>query len=257
MRVGIIGYGKMGVIIRQTALKRGHQVTVVIDRTSGKKEVTGKELTSACLPLDVIIDFSEPWSVVDNIKRYGELKLSAVIGTTGWYDKMDQVSSLVERSGIGLLWSGNFSLGANLFFQLVRAAGRAMNLFPQYDAMVHEYHHRQKADCPSSTEQIIGNILIDTLERKSSTVTGFLDRPIESFELHISSTRGGSIPGTHQVIFDSDVDSILLEHSTRNRSGFAEGALAAAEWIQGRQGLYEMEDMMQSIIGGEENQKFI
>ncbi len=174
-----------------------------------------------------------------------------VIGTTGWYDRMDQVAAIVKKTGIGLIWSGNFSLGVNLFFQLVKTAGRVMNRFPQYDAMVHEYHHRRKADSPSGTAQMIGEILLDVLESKSSPVTGSPDRRIEDYEMHISSTRGGSIPGTHRVIFDSDVDTIVLEHCARNRGGFAEGAVLAAEWINGRKGFYNIDDMMLSMIGGE------
>ncbi len=257
MRIGIIGYGKMGAIIREKALKRGYQVPVVIDRKSTAGEVTGRELTPKDLPLDVVLDFSEPKSVVDNIAGYGEMKLTAVIGTTGWYHEMERVAAVVAERGIGLIWSSNYSLGANLFFHLVKLAGRAMNRFPQYDVMVHEYHHRHKVDCPSGTEQVLGQILMDTLDRKGSAVTGPLDRPLQDFELHISSTRGGSIPGTHQVIFDSDVDTILLEHSARDRSGFAEGALAAAEWVRERKGLFTMADMMQSIIGGGEDEKSV
>lgn len=205
------------------------------------------------MPLDVIIDFTEPQVVVENIERYGRLGLAAVIGTTGWYDRFDRVDAVVEKSGIGLIWSGNFSLGVNLFFYLVKHAGKIMNRFPRYDALVHEYHHRRKADSPSGTAQMLGDILIKYLDRKSQTVTAGLDRRIEENELHISSTRGGSIPGTHRVVFDSDEDTIILEHSARSRAGFAEGAVLAAEWIRGRKGLYSIDDMMHSLIGGEEN----
>ncbi len=251
MRIGIAGYGKMGILIRQTALARGHDVPVVVDPVSTAEEVTARKPSSTSMPLDVIIDFSEPQVLVDNVKRYGEMNLAAVVGTTGWYDKMDQVAAVVEKSGIGLIWSGNFSLGVNLFFHILKAAGRLMNRFPQYDVMVHEYHHRHKSESPSGTEHMIGDILINALDRKSSTVSGLLNRRIENSELHISSTRGGSIPGAHQVIFDSDVDTIILEHTARNRQGFAEGAVIAAEWIYGRKGFYNIEHMMQSIIGGE------
>ncbi len=253
MRIGIAGYGFMGRLIRETALERGHTVPVVIDPAVSADEVTDRELTSNSLPLDVIIDFTHPQAVVDNIKRYGELGFTAVIGTTGWYERMDEVSAVVEKSGIGLIWSGNFSLGVNLFFRLVKAAGKMMNRFPGYDAMVHEYHHRRKADSPSGTAQMIGELLLDSLDSKTEAVTDSPRRRIKASELHVSSTRGGSIPGTHRVIFDGDDDTIVLEHSARNRSGFAEGAVLAAEWIRGRSGLYHIDDMMQSIIGGGEN----
>lgn len=254
MRIGIAGYGQMGVVTRQTALARGHLVPTVIDPQSDAEEVTAKELTCLSPPLDVIIDFSSPQAVVNNIERYGKLKLAVVIGTTGWYEQMERVASIVKESGIGLIWSSNFSLGVNLFFQLVETAALLMNRFPQYDVLVHESHHRRKIDSPSGTAKMIGEILIDRLERKNTILDELPDRRIKDHELHLSSSRGGSIPGSHRVIFDSEVDTIVLEHNARSRCGFAEGAVRAAEWIYGRNGLYTINDMMNSIIRGEDNQ---
>lgn len=243
----------MGALIRRSALSRGYEVPVVIDPYSVAGEVTNRELTAKSLPLDVIIDFTEPQVVLQNIERYAELGVEAVVGTTGWYAHMDRVAQLVERSGIGLIWSGNFSLGVNIFFHLVKSAGKIMNRFSQYDVMIHECHHRHKADSPSGTAQMIGDLIIAALDRKSRPVYDLSSRKIEETELHISSTRGGSIPGLHQVIYDSEIDSITLEHSARNREGFAEGALLAAEWIKGRSGLYTIDDLMESIIGGDDH----
>ncbi len=243
----------MGVLVRQKALEAGYSVPVVVDPSSDAAEVTERELTSTSAPLDVIIDFTEPGAVIKNIKRYGELKVSAVIGTTGWYEDMKLVEEVVAASGIGLIWSGNFSLGVNLFFRLVEAAGEIIDKFDQYDVLVHEYHHRQKVDSPSGTAQMIGDILIAALGRKNKAVTCRLDRPIEKDELHISSTRCGSNPGIHRVVFDSEIDTITLEHSIRSRAGLADGSLLAARWIHGRSGLYNINNMMQSIIGGVEN----
>jgi 4-hydroxy-tetrahydrodipicolinate reductase len=250
MRIGIAGYGRMGRLIRELALASGHQVPVVIDPRSTADEVTGRVLTSKSLPLDVIIDFTEPAVVVDNIYCYAEMKVPSVIGTTGWYSSMDQVAAVVEKNETGLIWSGNFSLGVNLFCFLVREAGRIMNRFPQYDPMVHEYHHRHKVDSPSGTAQMIGEILVSTLERKKELVNNLPERSLNEHELNISSTRGGSIPGTHLVLFDSEADTISLKHSARNRSGFAEGALVAAEWIRDKKGLFDINDLMDSITGG-------
>jgi 4-hydroxy-tetrahydrodipicolinate reductase len=251
VKIGIAGYGKMGVLIRQRALACGHEVPVVVDPFSKAPEVTNRELIANSLPLDVIMDFTKPDVAIENVRRYGELKISAVVGTTGWYNRLDQVKEIVDNSGIGLIWSGNFSLGVNLFFHLVKTAGRAMNRFPQYDVAVHEYHHRNKADSPSGTAEMLGNLIVDSMDRKTVRVSGSLDRQIAENELNISSTRAGSIPGTHQVIFDSEVDTIILEHSARNRTGFADGALLAAEWIAGRSGLFSIDDLMRSIIGEE------
>ncbi len=253
MRIGIVGYGQMGRLIRQGALAHGYEVPEVIDPGSSAVEVTARELTSISATLDVIIDFTYPEVVVANIERYGELRIPAVIGTTGWYDQMEQVAAIVEKADIGLIWSGNFSLGVNLFFQMVENASLLMNRFSQYDAAIHEYHHRKKADSPSGTARMLGDIMIRYLERKSKQVSDLPQGGIKDHELHLSSTRGGSMPGRHQVIFDSDVDTIVLEHSARNREGFAEGALVAARWICGRKGLFSIKDMMQSIAGGEKN----
>lgn len=251
--IGITGYGKMGSLIRQKASEKGHQVPIITDPFSKAEEVTNRTLPSTAEKLDVIVDFSDPGAVVDNIRHYLKMKVNAVIGTTGWYDQMEEVAGLVAKSGTGLVWSGNFSLGVNIFFYILKTAGRVMNRFSDYDVMVHEYHHCRKAESPSGTALMIGDILIDALERKHSTVTGTLDGRRQESEMHISSTRGGSIPGTHKVIFDSDVDSIVLEHTARNRNGFAEGAIMAAEWIYGRKGFYSIDQMMGSVIRGDES----
>ncbi|MFO7952254.1 MAG: 4-hydroxy-tetrahydrodipicolinate reductase [Bacillota bacterium] len=251
MQIGIAGYGKMGKMIYQLAREKGHEVPLIIDPQSTEEEVTARKLDSTSPQLDVIIDFTTPETVLDNIKDYGQFELPAVIGTTGWYDQMEQVARIVKDCGIGLIWSGNFSLGVNLFFQLVKAAGNLINRFPEYDVMVHEYHHRQKADSPSGTAQMIGDILVDSFDWKTLPLSKEPHRKLKDCELQISSTRGGFIPGTHQVIFDSEVDTIALEHCARNRTGFAKGAIMAAEWIKNRKGFYNIDDMMQSIIKGE------
>ncbi len=253
MRIGIAGYGVMGALIRQTALDRGHEVPAVIDPQSDAAEVTATELACLSPPLDVIIDFTSPQAAVKNIERYGELKVSAVIGTTGWYEQMGRVASIVEESGIGLIWASNFSLGVNLFFRLIEEAATMMNRFPQYDPFVHESHHRRKLDSPSGTAKMIGDILIGKIEGKKTIVTELPDRRLKDDELHLSSSRGGTVPGNHRVVFDSEVDTIILEHSARSRRGFAEGAVLAAEWIRGRSGLYGITDFMNSISGGVKN----
>jgi len=127
-----------------------------------------------------------------------------------------------------------------------------MNRFTGYDAAIDEYHHRHKADSPSGTATMLGDILLSTIERKKSILSGSPEGVIAEEQLNISSTRCGSVPGTHRIIFDSEVDTIILEHAARSREGFALGAVKAAEWIRGRSGLYSIDDMMKSILGGEE-----
>ncbi len=254
MRIGIAGFGQMGALVRQAALARGHLVPLVLDPQSRAKEVNAREFTCLSPPLDVIIDFTSPQAVVKNIERYAELQVAAVVGTTGWYAQMERVASIVKESGIGLIWSSNFSLGVNLFLKLIETAASIMNRFPQYDVLVHESHHRRKIDSPSGTARMIADLLLEKLDGKSSLLTDLPERPLEERELHLSSSRGGSAPGEHRVVFDSDVDTIILEHSARSRCGFAEGAVQAAEWICGRSGLYDINDLMNSTIRGEENQ---
>jgi len=194
---------------------QGHLVPTVIDPQSNAEEVTAKELTCLSPPLDVIIDFTSPQAAVKNIERYGELKVSAVIGTTGWYEQMEQVASIVEESGIGLIWSSNFSLGVNLFFRLVETAASMMNRFPQYDLFVHESHHRRKVDSPSGTAKMIGDILLDKLDRKK-TILNELPTASSKIMSYIYHQAGGGDPGNHRVIFDSEVDTIVLEHNARS-----------------------------------------
>ncbi len=251
MRIGISGYGRMGVLIRQHALQQGHEVPVVIDPVSSAPEVTHQSWQGVDRELvDVIIEFSLPQVAVENIASAAAADIPIVVGTTGWYSRMDEVKKLLDREGSGCIWSGNFSLGVNIFFRLTKTAAKLFNRFAQYDCMVHEYHHKHKADSPSGTAEMIGDILVGGLDRKTHVVTEELKRSIEPEELHVTSTRGGSIPGTHRVTFDSDVDTVVLEHTARNRSGFAQGAVLAAEWIIGRQGLYTIDDMMKEIIEG-------
>jgi 4-hydroxy-tetrahydrodipicolinate reductase len=254
LRIGIAGFGKMGKMIRQQALEKGHQVAAVIDPSSAEQEVTARGISPAILPLDVIIDFTHPEGLIDNVKLYGELKLPAVIGTTGWYSRLSEVATIVNRAETGLIWSGNFSLGVNIYFQLIKAAAGLMERFEQYDVLVSEVHHRQKKDCPSGTAEMIGVILLDALSRKNRIITGNPGQPLCEEDLHISSSRGGAVPGLHRVVFDSEIDTIAIEHTARNRSGFAEGALLAAEWIVNKKGLYNIDDLMQAVIGGDKRE---
>jgi len=257
LRIGISGYGQMGVLIRQKALAWGFAVSEVIDPHGSAAEITAREISSISTRPDVIIDFTHPKAVIANIEQCGELKIPVVVGTTGWYDQMGQVADIVKKAGIGLVWAGNFSLGVNLFLRLVETAGLLMDRFPQYDAAVHECHHRYKADSPSGTAQMIGDIMIRTLGRKSETVSDSPESKIGEHQLHLSSTRIGSVPGMHRLIFDSEFDTLILEHRARSREGFAEGALAAAQWIFGREGFYNINEMMESVIGGVEDREHL
>jgi 4-hydroxy-tetrahydrodipicolinate reductase len=245
MKIAIIGYGKMGHEIEKVAKAKCIAATTIDPNNSANyKEINEQSMKD----VDVCVDFTHPDSVISNIKQISKFKKNIVVGTTGWYDKMDEVKMAVEQAGTGLIWSGNFSLGVNIYFKIVENAAKIMNKFNDYDVFVHEFHHNKKADSPSGTAVMIGKILTDNIERKKKIVTEELKRQINPEELHVSSTRGGTIPGTHIVGFDSSADTIELKHTARSREGFALGAVIAAQWIQGKKGFYDIDDMFKSII---------
>lgn len=212
--------------------------------TANYKEINEESMKD----VDVCIDFTSPDSVLGNIEKILKFKKNIIVGTTGWYDKMDNVKGIIKDAGTGFLWSGNFSVGVNIYFKIIENAAKIMDKFDDYDVFVHEFHHNQKADSPSGTAVMLGDILVDNLERKNKIVTEELKRKIGPNELHISSTRAGNIPGTHIVGFDSAADIIELKHTARNRSGFAVGAIMAAHWINNKKGFYGIDDMFKDII---------
>lgn len=242
MRIGLIGYGKMGRELERLAQQRQHAITRVFTR---QNPVWDAEDLSQ---IDVLIDFSKAEAVRRNIETAARAKVNVVEGTTGWYHALEEIAQLVQTSQIGVIYAPNFSLGVQLFFMIVEHAGKLFDHFPDYDLFVHEIHHNQKADSPSGTALQLGNILLKTIRRKRELVTDCVASKIEAFQLHISSTRVGSVPGTHIVGFDSIADTIELTHSARSRAGFALGALIAAEWIIGKQGLFTMDDLLTQIL---------
>ncbi len=245
--IAIIGYGKMGKEIEKIANEKGLEVKSTVDPKA--EGATAKDIDEKSMDgVDVAIEFTHPDVIIDNIKRLAGMGKSIVVGTTGWYDRKDEVRKIIEENNAGLIWASNFSLGVNIFFRIVENASRIMDSMEDYDVFCHELHHNQKADSPSGTAQSIGNILLENIKRKKSMLTEACHERIGREQLHVSSTRAGSIPGTHIVGFDSQADTIELKHTARNRSGFALGAVLAAEWIKGRKGFFDINDMMKDII---------
>lgn len=245
LKIALIGYGKMGKAIEKAALERKHTIITIdpIDPKANFKEIT----TEAIKDADVCIDFTTPLTAIENAKKISTLGKNLVMGTTGWYDKMEEMKSTVQN--IGFLWSGNFSIGMNVFFEAVKKTASIMNNLPEYDAAVCEIHHNQKKDSPGGSAQIIGKIIIEEMARKKKIVgSAFSERKPEPEELHVASVRCGNIPGTHTVYFDSAVDTIELKHTARGREGFALGAVMAAEFLHGKKGFYNIEDLMKTII---------
>lgn len=250
MNIAIIGFGKMGKKIYQIASEKGYSITSIIDPLSTDSLVTDKTITIQSLKgCDVVIDFSHPSCIIENIKFYISNSIPAVIGTTGWYDNIEMLKEYASNySNSSIIYSGNFSIGVSLYREVVKLASSLFGKTGSYDVFANEIHHREKADSPSGTAALISDIIVDNFEGKDKVVTQRLDRKIEANEIHVSSTRGGWIPGTHSVVFDSPFDSIELTHRARTRDGFAIGAVLAASWLIDKKGFFTLDDFVETLI---------
>ena len=234
MRIALIGYGKMGHEIEAAALEQGETIACTFD--------IGNPVDAAALAdVDVCIEFSTPQTVVQNIRVVVEAGKDIVVGTTGWYDRLAEIRPLVKNSG--LLYSPNFSIGVNMMFRLASAAAEMMNNASAYDPYIHEWHHRQKADSPSGTALKLAEILLAKIHRKQKLEADKVEGKIDPSALHVSSTRVGTVPGTHIVGFESDADSLEIKHVAKTRRGFALGAVRAAQWLKGKKGIFTMDDV--------------
>ncbi len=243
MNIALLGYGKMGREIEAAALAAGHRIAATFD-IDHHANADALRKSGA----NVAIDFSQPNAVQANVKLCADAGLSIVIGTTGWDDALEKVRKMVDDAEIGCVIGSNFSVGVNLFLQIVRDASRMIN-DAGYDAYIVEAHHRGKKDFPSGTALRISEAVLSGLPSKTK-VASELPRAeaISPDTLYISSIRAGAITGTHTVGFDSEEDSIELTHQAKNRRGFASGAVRAAEWIVGRSGLYRFEENIKQIL---------
>ncbi|MDR2783451.1 MAG: 4-hydroxy-tetrahydrodipicolinate reductase [Treponema sp.] len=242
MKLAIIGYGKMGGRIEEIAAKRGHEIVAVIDLHAKEKTTRlGAEIAASFDAADNLgradaaIEFTQPDSVVGNIQELSRRRIPAVIGTTNWYNRLDEVRRVIEADGSRLLYAPNFSLGVNVFYRVVSYAAQLMDSFPEYDAGGYEIHHNEKKESPSGTAKTIAEKIIAAMERKKTPVWDALDRPPLPEELHFASLRVGAEPGAHAVYFDSAADTIEIKHTARNRDGFALGAVRCAEWLAGKE----------------------
>jgi len=226
MNLALIGYGKMGRMIEQLAVARGHRV---VFRADVEGNDAGQALTRENLQgVDVALDFTVPDAVVPNVERITALGVNLVVGTTGWMNRLGEVRRLVEERGAGLVYSSNFSIGVNVFFRLMEVAASQFRNYADYDPWIYEIHHRAKVDAPSGTALKLKQILEQAYSREIST----------------ASNRAGAVPGIHTVGFDSESDTLTFTHTARSRSGFASGALHAAEWIRGKKGVYEFSEVL-------------
>jgi 4-hydroxy-tetrahydrodipicolinate reductase len=226
-RLAIVGYGKMGKLIEQFAPQYGFTVALKLDEfnNTNYEGVTAQNFRG----IDVAVDFSIPSAVVENVERIAALGVNIVIGTTGWLEHLERVKQTVQKKGIGLVWSPNYSIGVNVFLRLAAEAARLVANEPEYGAWAWEIHHSTKKDAPSGT-------LLQIVEQMKRAGYG---RAID-----VSSNRAGAHPGTHEIGFDSSADTITLRHTARNREGFARGALKAAQWLVGKKGFHEFREIL-------------
>ena len=227
MNLAIVGYGKMGRLIEQLAPEYGFAVKLKLEESNNAK---GQAMTPESFrEIDVAVEFTTRSAAVENVERLAALGVNTVVGTTGWLDQRERVKAAVERSGIGLVWSPNYSVGVNVFLRVASEAARLLADQPDYGAWAWEIHHAAKKDAPSGT-------LLKLVEEMKSA--GYA-RPID-----VSSNRAGALPGTHEIGFDSPADTITLRHTARSREGFARGALKAARWVIGKKGFFEFRDVL-------------
>lgn len=230
MNIALLGYGKMGKVIEGIAKERGHSIVL---------KITSKETSYSLSGVDVAIDFSTPNSAVNNIKQCLNNNIPVISGTTGWLDNYNDMVSLCNEKNGTFLYASNFSLGVNIFFELNKKLSLLMKELPQYKVTIEEIHHTQKLDAPSGTAISLANDIIDTSDYQNWT----MDTP-KSKEIEIIAKRIENVPGTHEINYESKVDSIQIKHTAHSRDGFALGAVVAAEWIHDKKGVFTMKDVL-------------
>ncbi|MBK0370836.1 4-hydroxy-tetrahydrodipicolinate reductase [Flavobacterium agrisoli] len=230
MKIALLGYGKMGKVIERIALERGHEIVLKKDEFN-----TYDGLENA----DVAIDFSVPTAAVPNISACFNTGIPVVSGTTGWLADYDNMIALCNEKKGGFISTSNFSLGVNIFFGLNEYLAKMMATLDTYKVSMEEIHHIHKLDAPSGTAISLAKGVIENSHYANWT----LENP-QANEIHIEAIREGEVPGTHTVTYQSEVDTIEIKHTAHNREGFALGAVIAAEWLAGKQGIFTMKDVL-------------
>ncbi|MCU0328330.1 MAG: 4-hydroxy-tetrahydrodipicolinate reductase [Chitinophagales bacterium] len=241
MNIALVGYGKMGKIIHQLIQTHtAHQVPLIIE--SGQEDKWNRENLSA---IDVIIEFTQPDVVLDNIHRAFEFNTPIVVGTTGWNKQLPEIKKIALDQNQTIFTSSNFSVGVNIMFQTLQYMSGLLANFPEYKPRIHEVHHTQKKDAPSGTAISLADILIDSLPQYQGWKST-CDMPRDK-DIPISAMRIDPTPGTHITTFESDIDTLELTHIAHSREGFALGAIRSAEFIQDKKGFFDMNDYFKSL----------
>ncbi|MGN1260182.1 MAG: 4-hydroxy-tetrahydrodipicolinate reductase [Alloprevotella sp.] len=254
MKIALIGYGKMGHIIEEIALSRGHEIVSIID-IDNPEDFQSPAFASA----DVAIEFTTPTAAFGNYQKAWAAGVKVVSGSTGWRaDHEAEVRRACTEGGHTLFWASNFSLGVAIFSEVNKFLARLMNRFPQYDVSMEEVHHIHKLDAPSGTAITLAEQVCERLDRKATWGKGLVTRPDGSTEgsrelpadvLRIDAVRRGEVPGIHSLTYDSPADLIQITHSAHSRQGFALGAVLAAEFTARHSGLLTIDDLMQELVG--------
>ncbi|MGM9798151.1 MAG: 4-hydroxy-tetrahydrodipicolinate reductase [Parabacteroides sp.] len=235
MKIALIGYGKMGKTIEQIALQRGHQIVSIID-INNTADFDSEAFRSA----DVAIEFTTPATALGNYMRCFAANVPVVSGTTGWLEHLDEVKAKCEQEGKTFFYASNFSVGVNIFFALNRYLAKIMNGFPAYDVRMTEVHHIHKLDAPSGTAITLAEGILENVERKERWTLETAEQPAD---LPIHAIREGEVPGIHEIIYESEADTISIKHDAKSRAGFALGAVIAAEFTAGKKGFLGMNDL--------------
>jgi 4-hydroxy-tetrahydrodipicolinate reductase len=236
MKIALVGYGKMGKTIERIANQRGHEIVLKIS-SSNISDLNDDNLRG----LDVAIEFTNPESAFENVRKCLNAGVSVVCGSTGWNNQLERAHAMCIEKGTAMLQSSNFSIGVNVFFEINTLLAKMMNAYPEYEVTMEETHHTHKKDAPSGTAITIAERIIEQLDRKNNwTIT----QPFGSDSLSIIAHRVDEVPGTHAVKYASPIDDIELIHTAHSRDGFALGAVVAAEFLKDKKGVFRMKDVL-------------
>lgn len=230
MKIALLGYGKMGKMIEQIAISRGHEIVAKVDESTQDFDIK---------TADVAIDFSIPSVAFKNISLCLENNVPVISGTTGWLDNYDKAVKLCNKNNGAFIYASNFSLGVNVFFQLNEYLAKMMKNLSQYEVAIEEIHHTQKLDAPSGTAITLAEGIINNSNKEAWKL-----EEAASNEIPITALREPEVPGTHTISYKSEVDTIDIKHTAHNREGFALGAVVASEWIIGKTGVFSMKDVL-------------
>ncbi|PLW94305.1 MAG: 4-hydroxy-tetrahydrodipicolinate reductase [Marinilabiliales bacterium] len=235
MKILLIGYGKMGRLIEKEAVSSGHQIVKILDINDQWPEFSEKP--------DVAIEFTEPDSVVDNIKKCMQEGIPLVTGTTGWYDRLKEVKDFCSSADSSFLYASNFSIGVNLWFDLIRDAAKRFSTLTAYNPSLHEKHHEHKKDAPSGTAVTAAEAFLEQQERYDGWSLGK-----EDDKLYVEAVREGEVKGFHELRFQSSFDRVRISHEAFSRDGFVQGAVMAAEWLTKNKGIYDFHDVYDKVF---------